>query len=62
MGLLDLGLAGGRIAQGVEQAAGVPPNATRIAGRAAVEGDPHERVIDSSRRFAASPGSARKAT
>jgi hypothetical protein len=60
--LLDLGLVAGRVTQGIEQATRVAPDATRIGGGAAVERDPHERVIDSARRFAASPGNARKAT
>jgi hypothetical protein len=62
MGLLDLGLASGCITQGVEQAARVTPDATRIGGGTAVEGDPHEYILDSSRGFTAFPGKARKAT
>lgn len=62
VGLLDLGLAAGRVAQGVEQTAGVAPDTAWIGGPTAVEGDSHEPVIDCSREFAASPGNARKAT
>ena len=60
VGLLDLGSPGGRVAQGIEQEAGVASDAARIGGRTAVESDPHERVPHSLRRFTSSPGYARK--
>jgi hypothetical protein len=60
--LLDLVPRDGRVTQSFEQAAGVTPDAARIGGGTAVEGDPHKRVLDSSRRFIASSRNARQAT
>jgi len=59
MRLDDLSARGARVAQRVEQAAAVAPDAAWIAGGTAVEGDPHENILDSSRWFTAFPGNAR---
>jgi hypothetical protein len=61
MCLDDLSARGNRVAQRVEQMAGVAPYSAWIGGGPAVEGDPHERLLDSTRLFTGPPGNARKA-
>jgi len=61
MRLDDLSARANRVAQGVEQAAGVASDTARIGRGTAVEGDPHEGAIESSRSVTSSPGNARKA-
>ena len=57
----DLSMGGNRVAQRVEQIAGVAPDAAWIGDRPAVEGDPHERLLDSTRWVTGPPGNTRKA-
>ena len=57
----DLSARGACVTQRAEQATSVVPHTARVGGRTAVEGDPHERLFESTLWVNLPPGNARRA-